>query len=35
MINVEKKELNLAVKLTLLCAAVVAIAYVVLAAVGR
>ena len=35
MITVAKKELSLAWKLTLLCAAVVAVAYVVLAAIGR
>jgi hypothetical protein len=35
MITVAKKELSLAWKLTLLCAAVVAVAYVVLAALGR
>jgi hypothetical protein len=35
MITTAKKELGLAWKLTLLCAAVVAVAYVVLAAVGR
>ena len=35
MITVAKKELSLAWKLTLLCAAIVAVAYVVLAAIGR